>query len=495
MSTHDNLKVARRHALGAIRMQHLGQEWDSTGEKTHDARTDSVDQESREEMYENIQYRIQIAKQSISELSNGQRQYVNTLKDITRTLEQKIEQGHGQPEEPGTPSIPSIESLQHKGSQQEEALSKEVNRILQELKNLQEEVQFDSTPPSLKLRDELEEAFESLKKSHQILERFVEKTNKNHENLLERLRLETNDPVNRGEPFSSKTPFPIDISTPAIRGLRSDIQKPNPNNTMKIVKESNPMSDTVLLTSLLANRVDIASLPKFGAQSDEDIVEFLTKLDLSLSFYQLNDQQKARVIPLLLKNRAYTFFLTLTNNSKEDYKKLSDCLRKEFDAPELKYRKRQELHGIQQKGESITKYLEKVEKLSHNLEVADQTKLDIMIAGLDLPYRNYIQMKQPKSYSDATHALLLKESISPPRDDAATMQSILAAVEAMGPKNDENKIRKPLTCFRCGKPGHIARVCYSKQQRQPRQSYHNARHNSYNARNNYQNQVATEEDM
>ena len=172
------------------------------------------------------------------------------------------------------------------------------------------------------------------------MERFVEKANKTPENLLERLRLETNPVDQVGRFFPSKTSLPIDISTPVIRGFRNDTKNPNSNDQIKNPKEMNPILDPVLLTSLLANRVDISSLPKFGANSDEDIVEFLTKLDLSLSFYQLNDQQKARVVPLLLKKRAYTFFLTLNKNSKEDYKKLSACLKSEFDAPELKYRKR-----------------------------------------------------------------------------------------------------------------------------------------------------------
>ena len=144
---------------------HLGQDWNSTGEEIHETRIDSGDspnRDTREEMYANIQYRIQNAKQSIHALSEGQRQYVNILKDVTRTLEQKIERSHGQPEEPGTPPFPSIEPLQQRGSQQEENISKEVDRIFQELKDLQEELQFDSTPPSLKLRDELEEAFDSL---------------------------------------------------------------------------------------------------------------------------------------------------------------------------------------------------------------------------------------------------------------------------------------------------------------------------------------------
>ena len=51
-----------------------------------------------------------------------------------------------------------------------------------------------------------------------------------------------------------------------------------------------------------------------------------------------------------------------------------------------------------------------------------------MIAGLDTGYRNYIQMKQPNTYSEATHALLLKEAVNPPSD---VMKDVLKTVQAI----------------------------------------------------------------
>ena len=122
-------------------------------------------------------------------------------------------------------------------------------------------------------------------------------------------------------------------------------------------------------------------------------------------------------MPLTLKNRAYTFYFTRPQATKNDYGLLTGALRDEFNAPELQYAKRQELHGIKQNGDSISTYLGRVEKLAQNLNVTDQTRLDIMIAGLDKRYREWIQLKQPNTYSDAAHALLLKESVSPPKSD------------------------------------------------------------------------------
>ena len=138
--------------------------------------------------------------------------------------------------------------------------------------------------------------------------------------------------------------------------------------------------------------------------------------------------------PLLLKGRAYTFFLTRPQATKTDYQLLTTALQTEFDAPEIQYHKRQELHRIQQNGDSISTYLARVEKLSRHLNITNETQLDIMIAGLNPKYRQYIQMKIPKTYS----ALLLKEAVSPPELDDV-MRHVLETVQSI----KENQDRKP----------------------------------------------------
>lgn len=117
---------------------------------------------------------------------------------------------------------------------------------------------------------------------------------------------------------------------------------------------------------------------------------------------------------MLLKNRAYTFFLTCPADVRADYQQLSQALVREYNSPELLYCKRQLLYSIRQNAEPSSTYLTKLEKLSQNLEVDNQTKIYIMIAGLDKPYQTFIQLKQPENYSTATKALLLKKAIAYP---------------------------------------------------------------------------------
>ena len=218
------------------------------------------------------------------------------------------------------------------------------------------------------------------------------------------------------EPYLNRVLFPPE-----------ELEMANPQN----------QNQAAMLDALMARNVDISSLPKFGESVKEDIVEFLDRLELSLQFYDLTDLQKARVIPLVLKGRAYTFYLTRPQATKDNYQLLRDELREEFNAPELLYRKRQELYSIRQNKEPISTYLERVEKLAQNLDIEDQSKLDIMISGLDKRYRTYIQMKQPENYSAATRALLLKEAINPPQSDDM-LRHVLETVQSI--KDSQNKV-------------------------------------------------------
>eukprot|EP00111_Clytia_hemisphaerica_P019036 TCONS_00056267-protein len=474
MSSYEELEVAQRNALSAIQT-HLGQGLDPLTEEYRGINNrPHLKEESNPKNAEHsaIIKLVQTLEVDIETLSIEKRQYVNTLKDVNEQLEQYVRRGRDTQEETDEiPTLQAIESLKRRGIEQGKAISEESKRIYIGLKEVEEELSSGDYLHSIELRGEIEKLLETLQKSECILGQFVYKISKTRDNLEERILLESSDPVTHmGGLFFSKTPLPVDCSTPLFRRTRLESKgKEDQKAQVEEPKRMDSVLDSVSVAALLANKVDISSLPKFGENPSDDVVEFITKLDISLSFYQLDDKQKARVVPLLLMKRAYTFYFTLPSIVKDNYKELTKSLRKEFDAPELKYRKRQELHGIKQNGDTITRYLERVERLSQNLQVADQTKLDIMIAGLDIPYRNYIQMKQPRTYSDATHALLLKESVNPPIDDTATMNSILAAVEAMRPSaNNRNSERPPMVCYYCNRRGNMMRECQLRKRDQSR---------------------------
>ena len=228
--------------------------------------------------------------------------------------------------------------------------------------------------------------------------------------------------------------------------------------------------DEERLAAILTRNLDIKSLPKFGQTANDDITDFLLQLDHILIFYHLADEQKARIFPLVLQGRAYTFYLTRPDETKANYQQMREALLAEFNAPEVQYQKRQQLHELKQNEQSIHDYLSKVEKLSQHLDVANQTKLDIMIAGLDPQYRRFIQMEQPATYEDATRKLLLKESISPP-EDKKLLENVLETIQTIKNNQENGGIghsnnlhtnhnpRNYRSCYYCGKPGHMMKEC------------------------------------
>ena len=108
------------------------------------------------------------------------------------------------------------------------------------------------------------------------------------------------------------------------------------------------------IATLMTRNAGVRNLPIFGENVTEDVVDFLERLEIALQFYNLEDNQKARVIPLVLKGRAYTFYFTLEDAIKGDYQLPTDAIRDELNAPELLYRKRQELYSIRQSGDPIS---------------------------------------------------------------------------------------------------------------------------------------------
>lgn len=82
--------------------------------------------------------------------------------------------------------------------------------------------------------------------------------------------------------------------------------------------------------------------------------------------------------------------------------------------------------------------------LAHNQGVNNQTRMDIMIQGLNPRYRKYIQIKQPRTYHDATKALLLKDSVALPstKTDKKLLEVLKKTTELMMNKGRQEHPRQ-----------------------------------------------------
>ena len=194
--------------------------------------------------------------------------------------------------------------------------------------------------------------------------------------------------------------------------------------------------DDLTLSVLKMRNIDLKALPKFGEDITDDVLEFFQRFEMIVSLYDLTSEQKARLIPVTLKNRPYTFFKTLSPITQNNYELLKTALIREFNSPELIYTKEQNLHEIKQGTDTLNEYFTKFERITSNLKIDDKMKLQIMIQGLNDFYKKYIKLKQPKTYGAATKALLLKESVTTP-EESGTMKAVLAKLNELTTKPKE----------------------------------------------------------
>ena len=205
-------------------------------------------------------------KSEAGALFSGHKQYVETLKESIRRLEDlKDVQSSGTPSFAQNPLIDTIRELQETEDKQIREIEIETTRIHRELDRLDQHLQTQDTSQAAELKSELEELRNTLRKSKNHLQQFVERVNQTRHDIRETTEAYARPQRKNTHPiFPLDTPHPINVSTPANleheRKFSTQVRETNPSIM-------NPQIDQVSMTALLANKVDITSLPKFGEGS------------------------------------------------------------------------------------------------------------------------------------------------------------------------------------------------------------------------------------
>ena len=109
------------------------------------------------------------------------------------------------------------------------------------------------------------------------------------------------------------------------------------------------------------HRTGGARLEKFSAGKLQDIGAWLHKFDYFSRFNGWPDKRKANAMPLFLEGIASTFYASLSEEIKEDYKQTADALRERFGATQLEFLEWQELNNRRKKpGEDLEDYIDYV---------------------------------------------------------------------------------------------------------------------------------------
>ena len=82
-----------------------------------------------------------------------------------------------------------------------------------------------------------------------------------------------------------------------------------------------------------------------------------------------------------------------------------------FNPPEKLWTLRRKLYALKQEGSTLDEYATELNKLTAQLRIDPQTKLDLFIQGLDQHLKSHLLLKQPANFEQALRSARLKASV------------------------------------------------------------------------------------
>ena len=157
-----------------------------------------------------------------------------------------------------------------------------------------------------------------------------------------------------------------------------------------------------------------AKIENFSGQG-QDITTWLEQFDQFSDFNGWGDKRKANGLPLFLSGMARTFYATLPEDVKGEFRASADHLVKRFGATQLEFLERQELSARAQKtGETLDSYIEAIQSKSNRLKLSENERLQVFVQNLLPHLREYVILGNPKTYDEAERLARLKDSLHPP---------------------------------------------------------------------------------
>jgi len=152
--------------------------------------------------------------------------------------------------------------------------------------------------------------------------------------------------------------------------------------------------------------------PRFSGNDDVDVNNFISQVDLITTYKELNDFQKAKILPVLLTGPARVWFLSTPHLAGKRYDQLCAELIKQFHTESDIWLLKQQLTNRKQlPGETVGQYASEIRKLCQRLELPDEQSVTHFLTGLLPGLRNYVVLQQPKTLLDAETHAKMKEAL------------------------------------------------------------------------------------
>ena len=184
----------------------------------------------------------------------------------------------------------------------------------------------------------------------------------------------------------------------------------------------------------LMNRVDRPQRPVtevtppiFSGKEKECVIDWLSKFNRISAHNGWDDEKELNALPIYLSNGALVYYNSLDDHIKENAVLIKQALRDYYDNQNRRWQKRTELFGLKQNGKNLDDYIDKINKLSQQLNVAAEVKTDIFISGLDDKLKNALKLRQPQNFEDAITFARLKDNTK--TNNEVLMEQILETLK------------------------------------------------------------------
>ena len=192
------------------------------------------------------------------------------------------------------------------------------------------------------------------------------------------------------------------------------------------------------LTLSVRPSVDRSSLPKFNGSPKEDVKEFLLQLKRVATFNNWNSHDQLFAFPLYLIQSTSTYYESLSDKTKQHIDSLIQAFQNEYEPPERVWIKKTQLYSLKEGHSGLEKFIANLEKQCEELNVTEETKLDLFIQDVNPNLKQRLLLSQPATYTKAVRIARVNNSVINDDDEriVETVVKAMAKLQTKPPKTN-----------------------------------------------------------
>jgi hypothetical protein len=216
-------------------------------------------------------------------------------------------------------------------------------------------------------------------------------------------------------------------------------------------------------------------VPSYEGKSTENFIRWIMKVEMAADAQRIStDAARINFAMAHLTGHAESWAFTLRQANEEcfaDWSDFVDQMRATFSPPNSEYQYRSKFIACKQGSRTLQAYIEDLRALaaclSKSNSLTEDMKVTVFMDGLSKSSaRTQLFRVYPKTLEEAFQVALREEFSVRAASSAAAKQSddmdislIRAELNAVRMQLNTQRDMSKVTCFRCGKPGHMKSMC------------------------------------